>query len=89
MNRYDSSIPRVTLAIAAIAITATTLAILVLLPAEMHVYDDPTSTLSGIVTVASAGIHNGANSANLDSLGRPVSASVACPMVERDGAQEM
>ena len=89
MNRYEFSIPRVTLGIAAAAITATTLAVLVLLPAEMRVYDDPTSTLSGIVNVASAGVHTGPGRANLDSVGTPVSASVPCTMVERDRAQEI
>jgi hypothetical protein len=89
MNRYESSIPRVTLGIATIAVTATTLAVLVLLPAEMRVYDDPTSTLSGVVTVASASVHTGAASADLDSLGKPISASVPCTMVGRDRAQEL
>jgi len=46
---------------------------------------DPASTLSGIVTAASAGDQ----SANLDSAWTPVSASVPCTMVESDRAQEL
>jgi hypothetical protein len=85
MNRYENSSPRVTVGIAAAAMTAMTLAVLVLLPAEMRAYDDSTSTLSGVVTAASAGIR----SANLDSGLAPVSASVPCTRVEGDRAQEL
>ena len=85
MNHYETSTPRVTFGIAAVAMTAMTFAVLVLLPAEMRAYDDPTSTLSGIVTAASVG----AQSANLDSGGAPVSASVPCTMVVSDRAQEL
>ena len=51
MNGYEISTPRV---IAAAVMSAITLAVAVLLPAEMRVYGDPTSTLSGIVTAAAA-----------------------------------
>ena len=85
MNHYETSTPRVTFGIAAVAMTAMTLAALVLLPAEMRAYDEPASTLSGVVTAASAGIQN----ANLDSAWTPVSASVPCTMVESDRAQEL
>jgi len=85
MNHYEIPTPRVTFGIAAVAVTAMTLAVLVLLPAEMRAYDDPTSTLSGIVIAASAGVQ----STNLDSASTPVSASVPCTMVESDRAQEL
>ena len=67
MNSYETSVPRVTFGIAAAAMTAVTLAVFVLLPAEMRAYEDPTSTLSGIVTAASAAVHASALSAKLDS----------------------
>jgi hypothetical protein len=89
MNGYEPSIPRVTFGIVAVAMTAMTLAVLVLLPAEIRVYDDPTSTLSAIVATASAGIGASATSAKLDSLVTPVAASVPCIMVDQDHAQEM
>lgn len=89
MNRYEVSTPRVTLGFAAVAMTAMTLAALVLLPAELRVYGDPTSTLSGIVTAASAAVQTGADETNLDSAETPVSTNVSCTMVEGDRAQEM
>jgi hypothetical protein len=89
MNRYETSTPRVTLGFAAVAMTAMTLAALVLLPAGLRVYDDPTSTLSGIVTAASAAVQTGADETSLDSAATPVSTSVRCTMVERDRAQEL
>ena len=84
MNHYESSTPRVTFGIAAVAMTAMTLAVLVLLPAEMRAYDDPASTVSGIVTAGSAGVQS-----TLDSARTPVSASVPGTMVESDRAQEL
>ena len=72
MNHYETSTPRVTFGIAAVAMTAMTLAALVLLPAQIRAHDDPASTLSGIVTAASAGVHTGVAGANLDSAGTPV-----------------
>jgi len=81
MNHYETSTPRVTFGIAAVAMTAMTLAVLVLLPAEMRAYDDPASTLSGVVTAASAGVQ----SAKLESAWTPVSASVP----ESNRAQEL
>jgi len=89
MNRYETSTPRVPIGIAAVAMAAMTLAALVLLPAELRVYDDPTSTLSGIVTAASAAVQTGTDETNLDSAGTPASTSVRCTMVERDRAQEL
>jgi hypothetical protein len=89
MNRYETSTPRVTLGVAAVAMTAMTLAALVLLPAEMRAYDDPTSTLSGVVTAASAAVPTETDETNLGSAQTLVSTTVHCPMVERDRAQEM
>ena len=89
MNRYEISIPRGIFGIAAVAVTAITLAVLLLLPAAMRAYDDPTSTLSGIVTAAAAGADARAASVNLDSVGRPTSASGQCATVERNRVQEV
>ena len=89
MNRYEISFTRVILGIGAVAMTAITLAVFVLLPAAMRAYDDPTSTLSGVITAAAAGADARAASVNLDSLGRPTSASGQCTTVERNRAQEM
>jgi hypothetical protein len=89
MNRYETLTPRMTLAIAAFAMTAITLAVLVLLPAEMRQYDDPTSTLSAIVTIAPTSGQTGAFSANLDSAETLVAARMPCTVTERERAQEL
>jgi hypothetical protein len=89
MNHYEVSIPRVILGIGAVAMTAITLAVFVLLPAAMRAYDDPTSTLSGIVSAAAAGADARAASVNFDSVGRPTSASGQCTTVERNHVQQM
>ena len=57
MNRYESTIPRAAIGIAAIVLTALTLAVSVILPAHLTVRQHDAATLAGSPKATVAAIH--------------------------------
>ena len=81
MRRYEPSTPRVALAFAALAMTALSLGLLIVWPAEMDGLDEVGYwASSGVVTTASAGIVGGnASDDDGEDVGPPASSAVQCP----------
>lgn len=76
MNGYKTSIPGAIFGLAALAMTALTLEVFVILPAEIDRSDD-LGPLSGVVTAASAGVSAIAAGSDPDSFRQPTSAPVS------------
>ena len=82
MSSQETLIPHTIFGLAAVTITAFTLAVLVFLPAEVDASDD-LGAVSGVVTAASAGASAIAESSDLDSL-RKAASAVFCTTVKSE-----
>ena len=86
MNGYKTPIAHAIFGLAAITMTAFTLEVLVILPAEIDRSDD-LGPVSGIVTAASAGVSTIAASSDPDSFRKPASATISCTTVKLEHVQ--
>jgi len=85
MNGYNTSIHRAIFGLAAIAMTAFSLEVLVILPAEFD-RSDGFGPVSGMVTAAHAGVSAIAASSDPDSFRQPASATTSCTTEKPDPA---
>jgi len=87
MQRYEPSTPRAALALAALAMTAASLGLLVVWPAEMDGYDEAgTWAMSGVVATASAGAVGDVATDDVAAAGAPATPAVQCTVVKTDRA---
>jgi hypothetical protein len=85
MRRYEPLTPRLALAFAALAMTAITLGLSVVLPAQMDAYGDDNWAASGMVATAVAGVVGGIEDDDVDA-GKPAPTAVSCPVLKAEHA---
>ena len=80
MNRYETSIPRVACGIAAVAMTAITIGVSVVMPAKMDSDNREPRMLAGskVTTPASTGVVTGSASIDVGAVREPALSTVPC-----------